>query len=356
MVAPLVVRHRDGSCPVEVRSGALTGIDPFIAQTWRAPRVVVIADAAVAARHPSPVPDAEQLTFPGGESHKTRAEWLRITDCLLEREIGRDAVLVAFGGGVTTDLVGFVAATLYRGVPWIAVPTTTLAMIDASVGGKTGVDTPAGKNLVGAFHPPAAVFIDPATLTTLPDGPFRQGLAEAVKHAAIRDAAYGDWLLEHTDRLHQRDPETLVTAIRRSLEIKAAVVAADEHEQGERAILNAGHTVAHAIEVVSNYAVPHGEAVAIGLVLEARLAERLGIATPGTADRISAQLGALHLPIARPAGLAVEALLTAMRADKKNRAGTLRLALLASFGAIARDGEHWTHPIDPTVLGSVLAD
>ncbi len=355
MVDPLVVRHRDRDCPIAIGSGTIAGVPAFIARTWPSARVVVIADAAVAARHATPVANADLLTFPGGESCKTRAEWSRLTDLLLEREVGRDCVLVAFGGGVTTDLVGFVAATLYRGVPWIALPTTTLAMIDASVGGKTGVDTLAGKNLVGAFHPPAAVFVDPDTLTTLPEAVFRQGLAEAIKHAAIRDAAYGDWLREHADGLLRREPDLLVAAIRRSIEIKAAVVAADEHEQGERAILNAGHTLAHAIEAVSHYAVPHGEAVAIGLYGEARMAERLGLAVPGTADSIRALLTAFELPVLLPGGLDTDALLAAMRSDKKNRAGAIHMALPAAFGAMARNGLRWTHPVDPETVREVLS-
>ncbi len=315
---------------------------------------VIIADATVAAALPSPLPDAVQLTFRGGEGSKTRDEWLRLTDALLERSFDRNTIIIAFGGGVTTDLAGFVAATYLRGVPWIAVPTTTLAMIDASVGGKTGVNTPAGKNLVGAFHPPAAVCCDPMLLRTLPDRAYREGLAEAVKHGLILDAEYGRWIASHRDAVARRDPATLTTLIERSVGIKADVVEQDEREGGRRAILNAGHTIAHALEQVSGYTLPHGEAVAIGLVLETRLGEAMGVTAPGTSNRAAEWLRAVGLPVAPPANVRAEPILLAMHADKKNRGGEIHAALIAEPGVPARDGEGWTHPIDLSLLATLL--
>jgi 3-dehydroquinate synthase len=349
-----MVRHGAGSYPVLVGAGAFGQVRPLLDASHPSRQVIVIADANVAAALPSPVPGAWQLTFPAGEAQKTRAEWGRLTDELLSRRIGRDALLVAFGGGVTSDLAGFVAATYLRGIPWLAVPTSTLAMIDASVGGKTGVDTPLGKNLVGAFHPPIAVCCDPTVLRTLPDRHYREGLAEAVKHALILDAEYGRWIAGQQQALARRDLDVLTALIERSVRLKAAVVEADEHERGERAILNAGHTIAHALEQVSGYALPHGEAVAIGLVLETRLGEAMGVTAPGTSDRAAAWLRAAGLPVVPPRELSRAAILDAMQGDKKNRGGSVHAALLAEPGRIARNGDAWTHPLDVSLLGALL--
>lgn len=316
----------------------------------------MISDTNVSAAIPSPIDDAAQLTFPAGEQEKTRKSWAQLSDELIELRCGRDTVLVAMGGGVTTDLVGFVAATFLRGIPWIALPTTTLAMVDASVGGKTGVDTRFGKNLVGAVHHPSAVLVDPELLATLPERNYREGLAEAVKHAAILDVDYGDWLLAHASEIAARDVGVLTSLVQRSLELKGSVVAEDEDEQGRRAILNAGHTLAHALEHASAYALPHGEAVAIGLVLETRCAELVSLCQAGTSARVGALLQILKLPTALPPGIDPGAVLTAMQSDKKNRAGVVRAALLSSFGATVRDGESWTTPLDVEVLKGLMVD
>lgn len=328
-----------------VRSGARSDLAALLDERHPGARAAVIADTNVAAALGSPLPAAPLFTFPAGEPNKSRATWAELTDRLLANRFDRSTVLVAFGGGVTTDLAGFVAATLLRGVPWIAVPTTTLAMLDASVGGKTGVDTAAGKNLVGAFHPPSAVICDPTVLSTLPQRSYREGLAEAVKHAATLDDRYGEWISQHADAIGRRDVATLESLIRRSLEIKADVVTDDEREGDRRAVLNAGHTVAHALERATDYAIPHGEAVAIGLVLETRVAERMGVARASTADQIAALLHSLGLPTSPPP-VDRERVMSGMLADKKNRSGVVHAALVASFGTMARDGEAWTYPLD----------
>ncbi len=227
-------------------------------------------------------------------------------------------------------------------------------MIDASVGGKTGVDTPHGKNLVGAFHPPVAVCCDPTLLRTLSDRPYREGLAEAVKHALILDAEHGTWIAGQHDALARRDLEVLTTLIDHSVRLKASVVEADEHESGQRAILNAGHTIAHALEQVSAYAIPHGEAVAMGLVLESRLGEAMGVTAPGTSDRAAAWLRAVGLPVAPPPALSRAALLDAIQGDKKNRRGAVHAALLAEPGRVAQHGDEWTHPLDVRLLAALL--
>jgi 3-dehydroquinate synthase len=348
------VHHGVGNYAVIVRPGALAGLQGLLSERHPQARPVVIADATVAKVRANPLPDAPLLTFPAGERHKVRKSWAMLTDQLLDARFDRDTVVIAFGGGVTTDLAGFVAATYLRGVPWIAVPTSTLAMVDASVGGKTGVDTAAGKNLVGAFHSPSAVLCDPETLDTLPERNYREGLAEAVKHAAVADAEYGEWILAHASAIAARDPETLTQLVQRSVACKSAIVIEDERESGRRAVLNAGHTVAHAIEAATDFTLSHGEAVAIGLVLETRVAEAMGICTPGSADRVARLLAAMQLPVSPPRSLNHQRCLDAMRVDKKNRAGVIRASLLATFGAIARDGESWTHPLDIDVLKSLL--
>ena len=336
-----------------VRSGACSDLAALLDERHPGARVAVIADTNVAAVLGSPLGSALLFAFPAGEANKSRATWAELTDRLLADRFDRHTVVVAFGGGVTTDLAGFVAATLLRGVPWIAVPTTTLAMLDAAIGGKTGVDTAAGKNLVGAFHPPSAVICDPAVLSTLPDRCYREGLAEAVKHAATLDDRYGEWMGRHAAAIASRDTATLESLIRRSVEIKADVVSEDEREGDRRAVLNAGHTVAHALERATDYATPHGEAVAIGLVVETRVAERMHIARAGTADRIVALLAALGLPTIPPP-VDRRQFVAAMLADKKNRDGIVHAALIASFGTMARNGDAWTHPLDMKALSEEI--
>ncbi|MBP1474618.1 3-dehydroquinate synthase [Frateuria sp. MAH-13] len=268
-----------------------------------------------------------------GEAHKTFGNVGRALEALATSGATRDACVIALGGGVVGDLAGFAAACWMRGIDFIQMPTTLLAMVDSSVGGKTGVNLPAGKNLVGAFHQPRAVVADIDTLATLPDREYRAGLAEVVKGAAIGDATFFAWLEANTDALVRRHTTTLVEAIARKVRYKAGVVARDETEQGERALLNLGHTFGHALETAGNYtALLHGEAVAIGMLLAARLSERLGMSEAPDTARLQQLLDRLGLPVARPAGMAPEQLLALMRLDKKNTAGTLRLILWRGIG------------------------
>src|SRR5207244_3583080 len=238
------------------------------------------------------------------------------------------------GGGLVGDWAGFVAATCLRGVPYVQVPTSLLAMIDSAIGGKTGVDVPAGKNLLGAFHQPGLVVADLDVLASLPAAQLAAGMAEAVKHGVIADAAYFGFLEGEHRAVLARDAGVLERVVARSVQIKADVVAADEREAGRRATLNFGHTVGHAIEATSKFAVLHGEAVAIGMAYEARLAEALEIAERGTGERIRGALERYGLPLELPDPAAVQALLAAMQVDKKARAGTLRFALPRAIGSM----------------------
>ena len=356
---PVIVTHALGSYPVYVEAGALARLDELLGAHLPGRRVAMIADAAVEEQYRTGRMGAapwkgETITFPSGERSKTRDSWARLTDTLMERGFGRDSGIIALGGGVTGDLAGFVAATYMRGIPYLQVPTTLLAMLDASVGGKTGVDTPQGKNLVGAFHPPAAVIADPRTLTTLPDRDYRAGLAEAVKHGLIADRAYFEWMEINATALGSRGLDTLTQLIRRSVEIKAEVVSGDERESGRRAILNAGHTVAHALEQASGYTLPHGEAVALGLVVECELAEQLGVATAGLRKRVAGLLGRLGLPQQLPPRLERNAVLGSMSADKKNRGGQIHFALAAQLGEMHR-GAGWTTPVPAEAIQAAIA-
>ena len=274
-----------------------------------------------------------EVALPDGEVHKTLANVSRMLDVLIANRFSRDACVVALGGGVVGDMAGFAAACYQRGISFVQVPTTLLAQVDSSVGGKTGVNHPGGKNLIGAFHQPAAVFADTNTLSTLPDRELRAGLAEVIKHGFALDAPFVDWLERNIDRLLKRDAAALTHAIKRSCELKAAVVAADEREAGERALLNFGHTFAHAIETEQGYGgLNHGEAVAVGMVCAAHLSARLHMAPLADAERLSALLARFGLPVALPAGLDPGALVERMRLDKKATAGALRFVLWRGAG------------------------
>lgn len=282
--------------------------------------------------------------LPPGEHEKTLERWREVIDALAALGATRDATVVALGGGVVGDLAGFAAASWMRGIDVVQVPTTLLAMVDSSVGGKTAVDLPAGKNLVGAFHPPAAVIADTGTLRTLPPRELRAGLAEVVKYGAVFDAGFLDWLDAQADALLGGGDARLAEAVLRSCRYKAEVVARDPFEHGERALLNFGHTFGHAIEAEQGYAgsgdgLVHGEAVAVGMVLAARLSAALGRAPSADTDRLEALLGRLGLPMRIPAGLAPERLLARMRLDKKADAAGLRFVLWegAGRGHIVRD-------------------
>ena len=348
------IRHRHGEYPVLIDPGLLGELPSLAERHLPGRRLAVITDRNVARALDSPLPVPTLVVAPG-ERSKSRRRWADLSDKLLSLGYGRDSAIVALGGGVVGDLAGFVAATFLRGVPWLQVPTTLLAMVDASVGGKTGLDTPFGKNLIGAFHPPAAVLADPRALRTLPQATYRAGLAEVIKHGVIADEEYLSWVERESVAILARDEATLVRLVHRSVEIKGAIVSQDEFETGMRASLNAGHTVAHAIEAVSGFAVPHGEAVAIGLLAEASLAEALGLADPGLSDRIRVVSEALGLPVMLPEDYRVDDLLEAMSHDKKNRDGAVRFALPAAVGRMARDGERWTVRVEPAAIAAALS-
>jgi 3-dehydroquinate synthase len=274
----------------------------------------------------------DSVVLPDGEVHKTLATTGTILDALVEGRFGRDCVVVALGGGVVGDLAGFAAAIYQRGVDFIQVPTTLLAQVDSAVGGKTGVNHPGGKNLVGAFHQPLCVLSDSDTLHTLDDRELSAGLAEVVKYGLIADPSFFHWLEEHAEALLVRDAVALHHVIRRSCEVKADVVAGDERERGRRALLNFGHTFGHAIELRAGYGeCLHGEAVAAGMAMAARFSHRLGWLSSADVDRVVTLLTRLKLPVTPPR-TDPDAFLVAMAMDKKVQAGQIRLVLLPVIG------------------------
>ena len=347
------VSHGTGRYPVFVAPGLAGDLARQVERFLPGRRLVVITDRTVGRAVPHGL-DVPTLVVAPGEGSKTRARWSALTNRLLELGFGRDAALVALGGGVVGDLAGFVAATYLRGIPWLQVPTSLLAMVDASVGGKTGLNTRRGKNLIGAFHPPVAVLADPAVLGTLHPAHLGAGLVEAVKHGLVADPQYFAWIEQNLDSLLGREPEGLAQLVSWSVRIKAAVVSEDEREAGRRSILNAGHTVGHAIEQVSGYTVLHGDAVAVGLVAEAILSERLGLAGPSLSPALRSLLRRLGRPTFLDPEWSPAALLEAMQHDKKARNGAIRFALATDIGSMARDGDRWTVPVPPALVRTVL--
>jgi 3-dehydroquinate synthase len=273
-----------------------------------------------------------EIALPDGEQHKNWETLNGIFDALLASRAERRTTIIALGGGVVGDLAGFAAAVYQRGVPFIQVPTTLLAQVDSAVGGKTAVNHPLGKNMIGAFYQPVAVVADTDTLATLPKRELAAGIAEVVKYGVIQDAGFFDWLDANMDRLVNREAEALTYAIERSCAIKAAIVARDERETGDRALLNYGHTFGHAIETALGYGEwLHGEAVAAGMVLAARLSQHLGLIGAAEVERIATLLERAGLPVAAP-DLGVERYLELMGHDKKVQGGRMRFILAKRLG------------------------
>ncbi|MGI9328692.1 MAG: 3-dehydroquinate synthase [Pseudomonadales bacterium] len=328
------------SYPVFIGAGLLQDaalLEPFIGGN----QVVVISNETVAPLYLDPLyarlgeRQVDVHLLPDGEAYKSLEQFERIMEFLLSRRHSRSTTLIALGGGVVGDITGFAAACYQRGVPFIQIPTTLLAQVDSSVGGKTAVNHPMGKNMIGAFYQPRCVLADTAVLRTLPKREYAAGLAEVIKYGVIVDVELFDWLEANTAALLAQEPAALAHAIQRSVEIKAEVVAADEREGGVRAILNFGHTFGHAIETLTDYQqLLHGEAVAIGMVMAAELSVALGLSTIEDARRLTALLQAVGLPITCPATLSSGNMRSAMGLDKKVQDGKLRLILMHGLGRV----------------------
>lgn len=317
-------------------------------------KVVVVSDAHVAALYAQRLLDrfqvegvhAHLMTVPPGESSKSRAMKAKIEDQMLALGCGRDTLVIALGGGVITDLVGFVAATYCRGVPVIYIPTSLLGMVDAAIGGKTGINTLHGKNLLGTFTQPKAIFIDVSFLPTLPRVEYIAAFSEIIKHALVFDADYFAFMESSVDAILQGDTAVLGKIIRWSCEIKSRIVCEDEKENGLREILNAGHSIGHAIEVCSEHAIAHGQAVAMGLLIEAELSHRMGYMSSEAVFRIRRLFEKLSMPLAM--SFPQEDMIKALRLDKKNRQGQMRFVIIQTIGKAV------VHVVDPQAVADVL--
>ena len=340
------------SYPIYVVAGGLGGLGEALAQQFGQGRVVLVTNPVVASHHQEAATvslaeagfQPEVLHVPDGEANKNQKTWVDLVEQLLDARIDRSTPVVALGGGVTGDLVGFAAASVLRGVPFVQVPTSLLAMVDASVGGKTGFNTRHGKNLIGAFYQPRLVYAATHLLATLEPAEFRCGLGEALKHGVIRDATLVDWMGENAQALRAREPSATAWLVRRCCEIKAEVVVADEREAGERAILNFGHTVGHALETALGHGtLRHGEAVMLGMLVETRLAiERGWCRQPAMLRTLTYLAQQLELPVVLPkpsltppAGTFRDKLDRAVRMDKKTVRGRLTLVVPIEMGAAA---------------------
>ena len=353
----LSVSLGDRSYPIHIGAG-LCGQAGLIPQRLLSGKAVIITNETVAPLYLEQVmtslraagTDVLSILLPDGESHKNWETLNKIFDTLLSNHCERKTPLIALGGGVIGDLAGFAAATYQRGVPFIQIPTTLLAQVDSAVGGKTAINHPLGKNMIGAFYQPQVVIADMDTLRTLPPRELAAGLAEVIKYGFIRDAEFLDWLERNIDRLNAREPEALAFAVERSCQNKAEVVANDERETGERALLNFGHTFGHAIEAGMGYgAWLHGEAVAAGMVMAARFSEKLGLIGKHDVQRIADLLTRANLPVAAP-GLGTDRYLDLMGHDKKVEGGKIKFILLHKPGE-AFICDHY----DNAALSAVLA-
>jgi 3-dehydroquinate synthase len=325
---------------IVVDAGILGRVGPELKGLGVGAKVALFSDAGILARLGGPVRgslaaagfDVTVVELPAGEAAKTVEVASRGWDALLAAGLDRGSTVVALGGGAVGDLAGFVAATYMRGINFVQLPTTLLAQVDAAIGGKTAIDHPRAKNLVGAFHQPRLVLVDPAALTALPEREFRSGLAEVVKHGIVLDADYFADLEKNRVALLAREVETLTRVVAGSCRLKASVVERDEQEAELRAVLNYGHTIGHAVEAVTGYARwTHGEAVSLGIAAEARLAERLGVGSRETATRQIELLRAVGLPV-RDSGAAPSAVLEALGRDKKSREGRVPFVLAPEIG------------------------
>ncbi len=344
MRIPVRLRHaHDRSYEVTVSDGILKRLPGVVVRRWPGRKFFVITDNRVGKLYGRALlralsdagVDSGLLEFNQGEHSKNADTAYLLQTKLLRGNVKRDSMIIALGGGVVGDMAGYVAATVLRGIGFLQVPTTLLAQVDSSVGGKVGIDHPVGKNLIGAFHQPRAVFIDPTVLSTLPEEEFRNGLAEIAKIAVGLDAPFFRRIEKIASRLRKNDVRQLSWLIARAVGLKAAVVEKDEFESGLRKVLNLGHTIGHAVEASSGYAVKHGAAVAIGMAAESELAVRLGLMPEQDRIRLMDTLHALRLPTTLPRIHNPGQFLAALAADKKSRAEGTRFVLPSAIGSSA---------------------
>lgn len=349
------------SYPIHIGSGLLNQTE-LLTQHIQGQSALVVSNETIAPLYLNKIlPALEKLQsatciLPDGEQFKNLEVLNQIYTDLLEQHFDRKSTLIALGGGVVGDMTGFAAASYQRGINFVQVPTTLLAMVDSSVGGKTGVNHTLGKNMIGAFHQPQCVIIDTDTLETLEDRELSAGLAEVIKYGLINDPKFFAWLEENMDKLLQRNQDALAYAIRRSCENKALIVAADEREQGKRALLNLGHTFGHAIETGMGYGNwLHGEAVACGMMMAAEMSQRLGWMTSDKVEKVHKLLQKANLPVTPPRQMTVSDFLQLMAVDKKVIDGNLRLILLKDIGAALVTSDFSSKALNDTIQHCLAA-
>ncbi len=325
-------------------------------------RIAIITDEHVASFLGSPLQlafihrgvSADLFLIPPGEGSKTREQKAKLEDQMFEKGYGRDTTIIGLGGGVVTDLTGFLAATFCRGIPWIAIPTTLMGMVDAAIGGKTGVNTPHAKNTIGAFHPPELILIDTLFLQHLDERAYKSGAAEIIKYALIASRDLFDLLMYEHTKWKQKDPSLLADLILKSIQIKVQITTSDPFDQGQRRILNYGHTIGHALERVANFHLPHGEAVAMGLAVESTLSHALELLTQDDVESILSLLKLYDLPTKIPPAMITEPFWKALTLDKKNTRGLPSFVTLDAIGHASSYGGTYCRPVDPTLLQSHL--
>jgi len=360
MAGIVPVELGDRSYTIDIDCGSLERCGALCRALSLGPRCLLVSDSHVApiyadqceARLVDAGFSVRRVVVPFGETSKSQKILFQLYDAALAHGMNRNAFMVALGGGVVGDLTGYAAATFMRGIPFVQIPTSLLAMVDSSVGGKTGINLPQGKNLIGAFHQPTAVLIDLKTLDTLPDREYFSGLAEVVKYGVIIDALFFDTLKQQADKLIRRDPVLLQEVVTRCCELKAEVVRKDELEGGLRAILNYGHTLGHALENRSGYGVLlHGEAISIGMVYAARLSREILNLSQHDVGQITGLLAKLNLPVALP-DFPWDDILRAMQKDKKNRDASISFVLAREIGSV----EWGCHPNESQLIKATVCE
>lgn len=354
-------KTEDNSYDIIIEDGVLKKIPEILEKAKLGHKLAIITDSTVKPLYADQLSAAiaekglenKVISIPAGEQSKTREVKAWIEDQMLEDKFGRDSAVIAIGGGVVGDIAGYVAASYTRGLPYVQIPTTLVACVDSSIGGKTAVDTAYGKNLIGAFHQPRAVFIDVNTLLTLNEKEIREGLAEVIKYGVIKDAELFSYLQEDMDSVFSYDKEALTYIIKRGCEIKAYVVENDEKESNLRKILNFGHTMGHAVENLSDYTISHGEAISIGMVAEGKIAVEMGIWNEDELATLTELIHKASLPTIVPDYMKADQIIDAMKLDKKSRGGSIEMVLPKKIGEMASVDGGYGIKIDESIIRKV---
>lgn len=353
-----LIKKEDHSYPIFIGENILDTISPFLLSKKWGNKYLIITDSNVKSIYAEKLNenlkanglDSYIFAFPAGEQQKTIQTKIDIENFMFENKFGRDSVILALGGGVVGDLSGFTASTFNRGIPYIQIPTTILAQVDSSIGGKTAVDVPYGKNLIGTFYQPKAVFIDPMVLNTLPIEEFYAGLAEVIKHAVIQDKEHFSQLIDLNDKILKKDPETLANVIERNCGIKQRVVEQDEKEGNLRRILNFGHTIGHAIEQLMDFSLLHGECVAIGMLIEAEISKEMGYLKDNDVKDIQNLIESYRLPITIPNNLKAEDIYNSTLLDKKAIQNEPIYAIPDNIGSMLNKNDSYGTKVDKKIV------